>query len=201
MTIPEFFQDSPRIIVADPLCEFLGGACDGVLEYTYLDVVKLAGHSCPTVAASYLMARKALADLYPRELPRRGEIKVEMRDGVEDGVTGVIASVLGMITGAAGAGGFRGIAGKFARRNLLSFNAPITGEVRFTRVDTGASVEATVHPEAAMPSSDLRAKLGQALQPGASKQQLASFGQTWQARVRELMVDQAENPNTIELIH
>lgn len=201
MTNPDFFETSSHIIVVDPLCDFLGGARDGVLEYSYLDVVKLAGHSCPTVASSYLMARKALADLYPNELPRRGEIKVEMRDDAEHGVTGVIASVLGMITGAAGKGGFHGIGGKFVRKNLLSFNAPIKGEVRFTRVDTGKSVEASAHPEVAMPSPALRASLGQALQPGVSKEQAASFGAQWQARVRELMVDHADDPKTIELSH
>ena len=41
----------------DPLARFLGAAEDGVIEYTYADTVKLAGHSCPTVASAYLMTR------------------------------------------------------------------------------------------------------------------------------------------------
>jgi hypothetical protein len=54
---PDFFSDAPRIAVRDPLAEFLGAADGGVIEYRYADVVKLAGHSCPTVASAFLMAR------------------------------------------------------------------------------------------------------------------------------------------------
>ena len=111
--------------------------------------MKLAGHSCPTVAGAYLMTGKALAELYGNELPVRGAIKVEFRDGQGDGVTGVIANVVGLLTGAAQYGGFKGIGGRFDRRNLLHFDAGISGDIRFTRIDTGASVETTYHPELA----------------------------------------------------
>ncbi len=47
MTItPQFFDQAPRIRVTDPLAEFLGAVEGGVIDYEYLDVVKLAGHSC-----------------------------------------------------------------------------------------------------------------------------------------------------------
>ena len=199
MTLPAFFDAAPHIQVQDPLAQFLGGAEDGVLEYSYLDVVKLAGHSCPTVATTFLMARKALAHLYPDALPRRGEIKVEMRDPADEGVTGVIASVLGMITGAAGGTGFKGIGGRFGRKDLLVFGAPITEEVRFTRLDTGASVEASAHPEVAPSYSSMHPSLGQALLPDVTAAQLQSFGVSWQARVRELVVDLADDPRTVTL--
>ena len=54
MHLPEFFAASPRLRVFDPLADFLGAAQDGVFEYVYADVVKLAGHSCPTVASAFL---------------------------------------------------------------------------------------------------------------------------------------------------
>lgn len=201
MTTPDFYASAPRITVTDPLAAFLGAAGDGVIEYSYLDVVKLAGHSCPTVACSFLLARKALQALYPNELPHRGGIRVEMRDGEEDGVTGVIAAVVGMITGAAAEGGFRGIAGRFGRRNLLSFDAPIKNEVRFTRLDTGASVEVNAHPEVAMPSPTLRQALGRALEPQASVEARRDFGVEWQGRVRELLTVHADRPETIDVVH
>ena len=45
MNFPGFFDDVPHIAVHDPLAQFLGASEDGVIEYSYTDVVKLAGHS------------------------------------------------------------------------------------------------------------------------------------------------------------
>src|ERR1035437_10205346 len=112
MATPAFFDDVPAIVMYDALAETLGAVADGVIEYRYLDAVKLAGHSCPTVAGAWLMTRAALARLYPGEMPRRGELQVEMREPQDAGVTGVIASVAGLFTGAAGPGGFHGLGGQ-----------------------------------------------------------------------------------------
>ena len=100
MEFPEFFAAAPRITVRDPLAEFLGAASNGIIEYEYADVVKLAGHSCPTVASAYLMTRGALKALYPDALPARGEIRLELRDERTAGATGVIANVASFLTGA-----------------------------------------------------------------------------------------------------
>src|SRR5690606_24268413 len=97
---------------------------------------------------AWLTTRKALAHLYPDAPPRRGEIRVELRDPLDAGVTGVIAAVAGFITGAANAGGFKGIGGRFGRRDLLRFGVPMTGEIRFTRLDTGKSIELVCRPHA-----------------------------------------------------
>src|SRR5690606_23631521 len=117
-TTPAFFAEAPTILVHDALAGFLGAAEGGVVEYRYVDAVKLAGHSCPTVAGAFMMARAALRALYPEPgaLPERGEIRVDLREARDAGVAGVIASVLGLVTGAAGDGGFRGIGGRFVRR-------------------------------------------------------------------------------------
>ena len=40
-------------------------------------------------------------------------------------ITGVVASVLGLLSGAAGDGGFAGLGGQFVRRGLLQYNAAI----------------------------------------------------------------------------
>ncbi len=169
------------IVMRDPLAELLGAAKGGLLEYTYADAVKLTGHSCPTVAGAYAATRDALAALYPGELPERGAIRVELRELLEDGVAGVVASVAGLITGAAGEGGFKGIAGRFARRGLLQFGAPIAADLRFTRLDTGACVE--VDLPHAPPSPELTAALRRALTPHASAEERETFARAWQARV------------------
>lgn len=45
MTFPSFFAEAPRLRVRDPLAAFLGASEDGILDYSYEDVVRLAGHS------------------------------------------------------------------------------------------------------------------------------------------------------------
>lgn len=138
---PDFFDAAPRIALRDPLAAFLGAAHDGgAIEYGYADVVKLAGHSCPTVASAYLMTRAALGALYGGAPAERGAIRVALREPATEGVTGVIANVVGMLTGATFDTGFKGIGGRFDRRRLLTFGEPMREQLRFARVDTGASV-------------------------------------------------------------
>ena len=76
MHYPEFFDAVPRIRLRDPLAEFLGAFEGGVIEYAYLDAVRLAGHSCPTVASAYWLTRQALRALYGDALPERGGVRV-----------------------------------------------------------------------------------------------------------------------------
>ena len=159
MSYPAFYNSVRTITLHDPLAELLGASTDGLLEYGYLDAVKLAGHSCPTLAGAYLMTRKALAALYGEETPARGNIRVAFRDDQGSGVTGVIANVVSQITGAAGEGGFKGLAGQFRRNGLLSFNAGIEGTIRFERIDQARAVEADYHPEQVSPDESMFALL------------------------------------------
>ena len=73
MDYPKFFNEIETIKLKDELSDFLGTFKDGIVEFSYLDVVKSAGHSCPTVAGAYLMAREGLKALYEDEIPKRGE--------------------------------------------------------------------------------------------------------------------------------
>ncbi|MBW2251978.1 MAG: hypothetical protein JRF60_15470 [Deltaproteobacteria bacterium] len=74
----DFLLDTEPIRFRDPLAETLGvfKKENAVLEYTFLDVVKLAGHACPTTAAAYLRCQKALMRLYLDEIPTRGDIAI-----------------------------------------------------------------------------------------------------------------------------
>ena len=103
MSLRAFFADAPRITVRDALSEFLGASDDGLIEYGYADAVRVAGHSCPTVAGAYLMALAGLRALYPDATPERGGIEVVMNGGEDEGTTGVIAQVFTLLTGAAAA--------------------------------------------------------------------------------------------------
>lgn len=197
MNTPGFYSDAPKITLYDPLAEFLGAAEAGVVEYGFLDAVKLAGHSCPTVAGAWLMTRKALASLYGDELPVRGMVKAEFRDGQADGVTGVIANVVSLLTGAAQSGGFKGIAGKFDRRNLLHFNAGISGEIRFTRLDTGINVETTYHPEWVPPSPGMKELMQKTMMGIASADERREFGALWQERVKRILIDHADDARLV----
>lgn len=196
---PAFFDLVPPIVVADGLAEVLGAAEGGIIEYRYLDAVKLTGHSCPTVAGAWLMTRTALARLYPDTLPRRGELRVELRQQMDEGVAGVIASVAGLITGAANEGGFKGLAGRFGRQGLLRFGVPMSAEIRFTRLDTGQSVELLHHPQAVPRPAALTSLLQHALAPAASPAARVAFADTWQGWVKEILLGHADDPALISI--
>ena len=142
-----FFDDVEKIVLEDELAKFLGVNEDGIIEFGYADIVKSAGHSCGTVAGAYLIALKGLKALYGEEMPKRGEIKIEIKKIPEDDNAGVIGCVLSNITGATTNYGFGGIpTGKFNRRNLLFYNADVDTDVRFTRLDTNKQVGINYRP-------------------------------------------------------
>lgn len=196
---PAFFDQVPRITLCDPLAGFLGAASDGVIEYGYADAVRLAGHSCPTVAAAYWLTCRALALLYPGELPQRGAIEVSLAGAEDDGTTGVTAAVAGLLTGAAAAGGFKGLGGQFARNGLLRFGQRQPLPLRYLRRDTGAFVDAAAHPRQAAADAGLYPLLTRALQGEATAAELAEFGQRWQARVARLLLDHGQDAEVYEL--
>ena len=197
MRTPAFFDRAPVIVMYDALAQTLGAVQDGVIVYRYLDAVKLAGHSCPTVACAWLMTRAALARLYPGETPHRGAVQVALHDAQEAGVTGVIASIASLVTGAAGSGGFKGLGGSHGRRDLLAFGVPMHAELRFTRLDNGHHVEVAHHPEVAPRPAQLRTLMQAALGPGAGESQRQAFGETWQAWVRTMLIEHADDPAMI----
>ena len=181
----DFFQDVEIIILKDKLGRFLG--VDDDFVYTFQDVVKLSGHSCPTVAGAYLMTIKALKELYKDELPVRGEIRVELRDAKSSGTTGVLANVASFITGAKEEDGFKGLQGQYFRNNLLKYEAPIKGEMRFTRLDNSKSVEVMYDLSNVVLSGFDGSLMQKGLQKTATKEELETFGAAWQQRVKEIL--------------
>ncbi len=184
MKYPEFFNQFEKIITYDELAEFLGAAEGGIIDFSYPEIVKTAGHSCGTVAGAYLVALKGLKALYGEEYPERGQIKVEVRKSPTDDNAGVVGCVLSNITGATTDYGFGGIpGGKFNRRNLLFFNAPIKSDVRFTRLDTGKSVGVNYRPGRVVnPMKILKSAIG----PDATEENKKTFPQRFQQMVKTL---------------
>ncbi len=182
----DFYNDVEKIVLKDKLGSFLG--VDEDFSYTFKDAVKLSGHSCPTVAGAYLMTLKALKELYKDELPVRGEIKVELRDAKNAGTTGVLANVASFITGAKEEDGFKGLQGKYFRNNLLKYEAPIKGEMRFTRLDSGSSVEVMYDLSNVALSGFDGSLMQKGLQGSATNEELETFGAAWQKRVSEILL-------------
>lgn len=197
MAYPSFFDQIPTITLRDPLSELLGSAEGGIIEYSYAEIVKLTGHSCPTVAGAWLMTTRALKRLYGDELPTRGDIAVSFRNSAVEGVTGVIASVASFITGATTDTGFKGLGGQFARRNLMHFEQPITGEIRFERLDTGQSAAVSFNASVVPASAEMMPQLFAALQTDATPQQRATLAKTWQGRV-EAIFENADQAGLIQ---
>lgn len=198
---PEFFDQAPKLQVYDPLAQFLGATPTGIFEYSYADAVKLCGHSCPTVASAYLMAIKALIVLYPNSLPERGNITVAMRGARDSGTTGVTASVLTLLTGAAAETGFGGIgaAGRFARRNLLHYGEVFDGEILLCRQDTQEAVMVSFNGSIVPFAPAMRDVMPKAVSGTATPAELDLFGQLWQARVKAILVDEVNHPDLVLL--
>ncbi|HEX8874167.1 MAG TPA: FmdE family protein [Nitrosospira sp.] len=200
MNFPDFYEQAPVVRTRDPFAEMLGAAQDGMLEYRYVDAVRLAGHSCPTVAGAYLMGRAALAALYPDEPAERGGITVHMPAPEHEGVTGVMAQVLTLLTGAASDNGFHGIQGRFKRKGLLSFADHREGEaITFTRLDTGVSVAVSLNVSPIPGDPAQGARMAAILQDRADDSQRAEFANAWQGRVRRLLLEFADDPRVIQL--
>lgn len=196
---PAFYAEVPRLRVRDPLAEFLGAAEGGLLEYGYADAVKLAGHSCPTVASAYALTHHALTRLYQDELPVRGGVRVEFADRIDDGVTGVIAAVAGLLTGAAQDGGFKGIGGRFVRRNLQAFGLERPLTMRFVRVDTGAALDAGAELSKVAPDPQMPVLLQRCVHGQADAQEARRFGELWQQRVARILLAHWDDPEVFHL--
>ena len=200
MSFPDFFSGAPAIRMDDPLAAFLGAADGGLLDYRYEDAVRLAGHSCPTVASAFLMTRAALAALYGDTLPVRGEIRVDLAEAHDVGVAGVIAGIATLVTGATADTGFRGLAGQFSRRDKLFFGQPLKqGNLRFTRLDTDAAVEVAADLARVPGDPRMGELMALCLSGQATAEQLRKFQALWQDRVRRLLLQHADDANVIRV--
>jgi len=118
---------------------------------------------------------------------------------LSSGVAGVIASIAGLLTGAAGDGGFKGLGGRYGRRNLLRFGVAGVGGLAFTRLDTNVAVDCILRLETVPADPRLGGLLGAILGGTADDAARRLFGELWQARVRRILIEHADDPEIVEL--
>jgi hypothetical protein len=99
---------------------------------------------------------------------------------------GVIGYVVTHITGATDKSGFKGLNQKFARHDLMHFDADIASSARFTRVDTQEMVDVFYDPSAIHADEKMQPLMQLIMQNKASKDEIKEFGALWQERVRKI---------------
>lgn len=187
MKYPNFFDSVETMTLYDPLSEALGAFENGIVTYSYVDIVKNAGHSCPTVAGAYLMVREGLKALYGKEIPQRGSIKVAFKEAQQEGTTGVVAAVFSLVTGAASIGGFKGLSGNFVRSGLLFFQEEIPLHVRMTRVDTQQHVDIAYNPNKIPYDASLQPLMSKLFTKTLGEEEKELFRELWQEKVRKIL--------------
>ncbi len=187
MNYPAFFDEVPQLRLYDPLAHELGSFEDGYISFSYLDIVKSTGHSCPTVAGAYLMVQAALEALYDTKIPQRGNFSVAFRESQDKGANGVIASIFSQITGVAGKGGFAGIGKRFSRRNLIAYDRDIPLSVRVIRMDNNKSVDIAYNPSAIETMPALNHLLKKLSVDALGEEDGKFFRELWQNRVKEIL--------------
>jgi len=186
MNYPQFFDTIETITLEDDLSNFLGTFKNGIVEFSYLDIVKATGHSCPTVAGAYLVCIEGLKALYGEKIPKRGEIFISFKEDALEGTTGVIASVLTHITGATFDQGFKGLNGNFSRIGLMEFGANIDTNVKFTRKDTKDSVNINYDPSSIKVDPRQMQLMKSILEQKATTKEKEEFKTLWQQRVEAI---------------
>lgn len=189
------FPASPTLTVYDPLGELLG-AGDGYYEYNFDDAVKLAGHACPTVAGAFVMALRAMDELYGEQVPQRGDIRIEVSGSPTTGSTGPFTQILTLLTGAAAENGFQGLNGNYVRQGLLAFSnteAPGPLSATFHRISNNTQVTLVYNPSA-IPGDPAMMDAMQAVLSGtADSETRQQFRELWRARVERIVADRGES--------
>lgn len=189
------FPDTPAIVLHDPLGELLG-ADDGHFRYVFDDVVKLSGHACPTAVGAFLLVVRALPLLYGDDTPQRGDMVVTVHGGEEEGVNGPISQIFTLLTGAAAANGFGGLAGRYGRKGLLRFEPRPFGQplcFTFHSVSRNRSVTLSYSPEAIPPDPAMGAVMQAALAGQGGQEVRQRFARLWRERVLRILADQGQN--------
>ncbi len=159
---------------------------------SYADVVKIAGHSCPTASGAYRIVQLGLDALYPDGYPVRGDVDVLAGGPKDDPTYGVMARLVSYVVGAAEEDGFGGLAGGYgSRKDLLRF-----GDIKedgptfvFTRTDTNESVRVTYHVGDVPEAGGAGRYLQKLLDETATVAEREAFSEAWHGRVGTVLTD------------
>lgn len=205
----DFIQQVEPIKLKEPLAKTLGAftSDEAVLEYSFIDAIKMAGHICPTVTGAYVICQEALARLYEGEIPIRGEIAVKVYGEPDEGVYGVMAQVISLITGAAPNTGFNGLWNKFKRKDLLKYVPekvdPQAMSFEFKRLDTEQSVLVSFYPgQIPFPvdkSMQIKKLLEKVIWDTADDQEQRQFQDLWVEKVKLMIKERKEIDNWLKI--
>jgi hypothetical protein len=76
----------------------------------------------------------------------------------------------------------------------------MAGEIRFTRLDTGRSVEVAHRPQAVPRPAGLADLMRDALTPPSDDATRQDFAEAWQGWVQTILIDHADDPALIAVI-
>ena len=193
----------------EPLAETLGAfnVKDAVIDYTFIDAVKMAGHVCPTVASAYLCCQKALESLYGDDIPVRGGVEVIIYGDPAEGTYGVIGQVFSFLTGAASETGFKGLGHKFKRKNLLKYIPekidPDAMSFKFIRTDNKKSVTVKLFPNRLPTDQEIQLNVGKLLEKiiweAASQEEKEKFQNLWMRKIKKILLDEKEIDKWLKL--
>ena len=183
------------IRIRDPVAEALAVLEPGEpFVITYEDVIKAAGHSCPTASGAFRIAQLGLDALYPDDLPVRSESEVLVPEPRDDATYGVMGRLISYVTGAAQEDGFGGLAGGHGdRRNLLTYNSFETHNTiptfRFRRTDSDETVEVAYHVSDVPEGGPALNNLQFIIEGTANEGDRRAFAEAWRGRVQKVLSD------------
>jgi hypothetical protein len=198
----DLLKEVEPIRFKEPFAETLGvfKKENAVMEYTFIDVVKMAGHVCPTTAGAYLCCQEALKKLYPNEIPIRGDISITVYGEPDEGVYGVISQIFSLLTGAAPATGFRGLGHKFRRKDLLRFSSEKVDSkalrFEFRRLESDKIVLVEFYPSKIPFAKEKAIRLGELLEKviweAAKEDERREFQDLWIEKVRDMILERKQ---------
>ncbi len=204
----DFYSEIEPISMHDPLSSVLGAIDDNALiYYSYQDCIKLAGHACPSVSTAFQLTKLALKELYGREIPVRGNLKVRFAGNREAGANGPIGQVIQFLTGAAIETGFHGLGGKYSRANLFEYDENLVSEsglnVEFERIDTGEKVAVQANLSMIPLSNEEQSYseyMPDVIHGKASNEDREKFYLFWQGKNRKILLEDHPGVFTVERI-
>lgn len=168
--------NSLKIRVHEPFAEFLmADKPEYDFTISLLDVVRFAGHACPSMIGAFLISQRAVKELFPEtNTCIRGQVAIELPTPIDQGPSGPISNVFSMIFGAWERSGFGGLQGRFVRRNLLKYDSRAVpkGTYRFHNLQTGKHVDIAYDPSKAEVAAD----------PAATP-----FQKIWRLKIRTIL--------------
>ncbi|MHB9287069.1 hypothetical protein ACKVMT_08520 [Halobacteriales archaeon Cl-PHB] len=187
------YAEVDPIRIRDPVAEALAVVEPGEpFEVSYADVVKAAGHSCPTASGAFRITQVGLDALYPDALPVRSEVEVVAGGPESDPTYGVMSRIVSYVTGAAEEDGFGGLAGGHGGRDeMLRFGdfEDVGPTFAFRRTDTGEALEVTYHVADVPESGPATANLPKLIDGTASEAERTAFAEDWHGRVGVILSD------------